>query len=293
MTYRENLLDASYEGVTFPVSEAETETSHDLARHKAYRRPGADLEPLGLNEDSGTLVVPLFNDLDGFRGVDMYPGRYRRLLDVIRQTPIGRLVHPTRGPVRAAIVVVKEKLLATQRNGIVLSLAWVEHTPTTGAEARSITTEATRARLDDFDSAATVAGLAAEAQAEQLRALLDAVDTAAGEGLAVLAALAALRARIDEIAALPAMGDASSWPVLRAFGVFKAATVGLVEVYAPETAAPQTFELPATMSVTAAGLLIYGDATAGADLLLKANRLSDPTRIPEGTRLTVPPLPKA
>ena len=35
-------------------------------------------------------------------------------------------------------------------------------------------------------------------------------------------------------------------------------------------------------------MLIYGDATAGADLLLKANRLSDPTRIPEGTRLTVP-----
>lgn len=292
MTFRENLLDASYEGVKFPVSEAETETSHDLARHKAYRRPGADLEPLGLNEDSGTLVIPLFNDLDGFRGVDMYPGRYRRLLDVIRTTPIGRLVHPTRGSIRAAVVVAKEKLLATQRNGIVLSLAWVEHTPSSGAVARTVSAEAAYARLDDYDTAAATAGLVAAAKAEQLRALLDEVQSVAATGLAVLATIRALQTLLAEIRESEEMGLAANWPVVRSLAIFTASVNSLADVYAPDVDATRRFVLPATMSATDAALLLYGDARR-ADLLLKANRLPDPTRIREGTALTVPPAPKA
>src|SRR5574341_411905 len=121
------LLEASYQGIVFPCTDAPVQGGHDNLPHKAYGRRGADVETTGQREYRGTLTAAFINGLRGFRGVELFPLGYRTLIQTMERNPQGRLTHPTRGVMRIQIDSWTEKPSPQARNGAYIDIQWIEH----------------------------------------------------------------------------------------------------------------------------------------------------------------------
>ena len=96
MSWKDTLLDASFKGVTFDVIDDTLRGTHALAEHEYPFVQGADIEDTGVSTMDMALTAVLW-------GED-YEGRLQSLLNVLRETGAGELIHPIYGSVPDCVV---------------------------------------------------------------------------------------------------------------------------------------------------------------------------------------------
>ena len=295
--YESNLLDAAFRGRRFPVGELSAESDHDAAEHVAYRRRGADIEPLGRKADRGTLSIPLYNtpELVARYGT-LYPDLFAELLGLFDENPIGELTHPTLGTFRAKVGPWRQRAEGRQgRNGITLELAWVEH----NAEAGMIGSEG--ALASDPSSQATTSAEAADAAmlkadpelslgwalcTPPLSAFLLALEAAELRLAVIEARLAALATLVSTNLGL--LTTAGAYEAVQELEALRVALAALRASLVP-TANARPVVLAVPMALHEIAAMVYGDASR-TDLLTAANTFDDPLVVPAGTTVLVPPL---
>ena len=289
-----NLSEASFEGTRFPVESATTESGHDAAEHAAYRRRGVDIEPTGRQADRGTLIIPCVNAAALVaRYGEMFPTLYATLRALFDETPIGQLVHPTRGSFRALIKSWHEELSPTDRSGTRLRVEWVEHNGEAlvdvGADgaAPTDTTATAEALATEADGlGAGVEGWAplAPVYEEQLAFL----EGDARSWAEIGAAFRVLNAALEAALALPALAEAANYLLLASVESLRATTQQLEALFLPAPSSVRLFTVPQTMALWQVAQLVYGDASRDT-LLAAANAIPDPLFVAAGTVLTVLP----
>lgn len=152
--FRSNLLEADFEGVSFPVRHCTVDGGHDFVEHEAYLRRGADMEHTGQKAYRGTLEALFLNGLAGYPA--LFPGRWREFVRAVEQNPIGQLVHPTHGLITAAITGWTLAADPDQRSGHVVMITWVEHDASVAD--LSLFTGGEPTTIDGADSADALAG---------------------------------------------------------------------------------------------------------------------------------------
>jgi len=96
MAWKDTLLDAGFKGVTFDVIDDTLRGTHALAEHEYPFVQGADIEDTGVSAMDMALTAVLW-------GED-YEGRLQNLLNVLRETGAGELIHPIYGSVPDCVV---------------------------------------------------------------------------------------------------------------------------------------------------------------------------------------------
>jgi prophage DNA circulation protein len=310
-SFAANILRASFQGIEFPVEEADSGTSHDGVGHKAYRVDGADFEPTGLNEESGTLTVPLFNGVDGMQ--DLWPNTWKRLLQAIRLNPIGTLVHPTRGSMTVFLSQAHEKFVAQEQDGVRLHLQWAQHngnstdqntdpvqSPATQSAAacnlaaerfdaevialgNTLAAERLNADTPTLGNPLLTALLVASFIAEQFVLLDSAVQTAGS----IKASFALMEERLAEIRAYPELRAAFGFGAFSALSTLGCTLLSTLNVYLPGLTTATSVTLSVTQTVWEVAESAYGTCEGVSDIL-DANTILDPLAIPPGTVLTIP-----
>lgn len=297
-TFNETILEAEFEGIKFPVASADTDTGHDFAAHAAYRIPGDDVEWLGRKSDKGTLVVPLHSGVTG-AGPDLYPGRYWRLLNKIKRSPMGRLVHPVRGPMTALLHSWHESFHGDERSGVTLQIGWIEHNATAALQ-RPIrllaqvagTPEAVSQRAVDFDGyLLTFLNYARvpDPPAEIASLINSSLSLLAVGALTTSAVKAEIDYMSEETVArmlYAPLRSAAGYPVMASLIDLWASIFALQDSLLA-TAQEQSFVTSTPMSIVDLSLMVYGDATRTGDIYA-SNTITNPVLIPAGTKIMVP-----
>lgn len=292
----QTLLEADYEGVSFPVADAPFTFGHDGAEHEAYGRDGSDCESSKQKAFKGKLTIPFVNGLAGFETTELYPTQYLALLDTILRKPIGRLTHPLLGSMTAWMREGSVEISADTRNGLTMVVEWTEHRASAqvfvgrSGETPSDSTQALVSRADAADSA--MAAAMPSGGYILTRPVVDAqLDTiAAGDAGQIASASRAVITTCDLNLALPGLADATANAAALALERLRAAAV---EVDASRTRGlrrSNTYLVPATMPLFQIASSVYGDSSF-VDRLRAANPgLSNPLFVPSGTVLVIPPL---
>ena len=96
MAWQNTLLDARFKGVAFDVVDDSLRGSHALAAHEYPFVQGADIEDTGVSALEMALTAVLW-------GED-YESRLQSLLNVLRETGAGELIHPIYGSLPDCVV---------------------------------------------------------------------------------------------------------------------------------------------------------------------------------------------
>ena len=96
MSWQNILLDASYKGVAFEVTNDTLRGAHALAEHSYPFVDGSDIEDTGCEALEINLTAILYGD--------DYEARLQKLLKALRETGGGELVHPVYGSVPDTVV---------------------------------------------------------------------------------------------------------------------------------------------------------------------------------------------
>lgn len=292
--FSQALSQASYERVIFPLADASVDGGHRLVPHRAHGRRGADVEPTGQKEYTGSLSIPLYNDEALVRryGV-LYPDKAQELLELFERTPIGTLVHPSRGSFKIGLDTWRERLDPQRRNGITLEVTYVEHL---GEASATVTAEPSGDPASQAASEAQAADTAM-ASADPTGALgWTPVASKVDEGLTFLEAAGRSPGEVDAAfreMLLPVESDlalfdaASSVATVQALEALRVSLYELRAAYLPLGAAGR-HTVTAGASLWELALVLYGDALQ-APRLAAANTIVDPLFVPPGTVLLVPP----
>lgn len=296
MTVFEVLLArAAYEGLRFPVEASSLDGGHDSVKHKSRRKRGADVDWTGQREYAGTLRIPLYHDLVDFPRA--YPDLYREIVALFERRPQGVLVHPTRGEIRVQIDSWKESLDSKTTNGFVMEVAFTE----IDASAQFGPPDGGLVQVDPGQRALD---LAAQVDDHVVQAVPVATDRPAPVAPVIAEKITYLeeedRGYADLAAAIDTMVgvvvDTRDAFVLQSINGHDARTtcaslLAAVFEYRAKYlggAEPREIVVPDAMSLSEVAALpyTYGDANKGP-LLLAANVVVDPLRVPAGTRLRV------
>lgn len=292
--FREVLLAADFEGVSFPVERESAEFGNDIVEHTARGRDGADLEPTGWRARRGTLVAVFVNGVEG--QADLFPRRYTDLVAAIKAHPIGSFVHPVDGLMTAALKTGKRETSGDVRGGCRVTLEWVEH----NATASSLATFSGAPATDAAASAVARADAADDAMAAaDPDATYVPTGTAVRNGLAylesaprtygdVVGTLRGLDALATSNAALPAFATVDGYAAVAALADLRAAVVALRSRYLPEQSRVRTYRPDRTMADWQVAQAVYGDARKAA-LVRAGNGWLDYSAIPAGTELVILP----
>jgi prophage DNA circulation protein len=295
------LQPCSFEGVLFPITEADTTGGHDSVKHTALRRRGADVESTGQRPYSGKLTIPFINGLVGWPN-DLFPNRRFDLLRVFESTPIGTLSHPTYGTFQIHVDSWHEKLDPNVRNGCYFDVEWTEHNA--GA---SLLLSDDASVPQDAPTATTVAASTADAAMEaaspsgswtpttpiveeQLAFLEEKTRTYAE----ITASLTVMVAVVETNLALAEFDGSSTTRFVEqheavvALESLRGSMLKLRSRYLPQAERQRIYTVPSTMALFEIAQLVYGDASK-ASLLLSANAIRDPLVVPGGTKLVVLP----
>lgn len=140
------ILQASYEGIAFPVTGLSDTLSNDAAIHRAYMVPGGMIEPTGYAPRTGTATVAFDNGVPwGDGSVPLFPDVFQAFLTAVRNSPIGTLVHPHYGPIRALLSNVRVETRPTTRSGVMVTFTYTED----GEYESPNTTDQTARLLDE------------------------------------------------------------------------------------------------------------------------------------------------
>ena len=292
-----SLLDADYEGVRFPVSEFSVQGGHSSAKHRSYRRRGADIEWTGQEPYSGTMTVPMFDvpQLNDRYGERMFPEHMRTLIDKFESTPIGEMVHPSLGQIQVHIDSWPHKAGSDNRSGVPLEVHWTEHnaSATVSLDYAGVTPVDSAAnaqvQVDSVDAEAEAGGFEGYfAMAATWANALSLLDAASLSYSATVAAIGTMDAAVKGNLDLPSLAVSEAASVVlgleRLFGV----TASLREQYLPGESKQQTYIVPSTMPAWQVAQAVYGDISKDT-LILAANPIADPSAIPTGTQLVILP----
>lgn len=152
----------AFEGVEFPVSASEIDGGNDVTEHKAYLRPGADVEGTGRDAYRGTFTIECFDDLRAPWG-NVFTERYFDIIDAFERTAAsgGRFRHPLLGTFTAFITKWKPKLDPSKGNGVTIDVSFVEHNATSivvGVAAGADVSGTARVQAASADSAMAAIG---------------------------------------------------------------------------------------------------------------------------------------
>jgi hypothetical protein len=286
------LATASFEGVEFPVSRFEVDEAYDVVEHTSYRKDGANVETTGRRARRGSFDIPMFNDIE--EG-ELFPARYDDLYRAVSANRIGTLSHPTKGQFQAALTNIHEAGEADARDGVHLTITWVEHNDSAGlifADLGSLgdapaTTQA-RATTADQEMAAAAPTGGYTPTRPVIDAQLAVIEGEAASFAATTAALRTMAAVVEANAELEIFAGVDAHAAVAALADLRAAVVALRSRYLPEQSRVREIVLEAPLADWQVALSEYGDATR-ATLIRQANALPDYLAIPAGTRLTILP----
>lgn len=315
----DNLLEASYEGITFPVSDADSSTENGFVAHKAYRRPGADIEPTGREPYQGSLTMPLVNDT---QLIQQYGTIFPDLLEQLRQKiidkPIGNFTHPRFGVFTAFMQKLSEPLRATTRNGLFATLDFIEHNASvsdaivfqgqTGQDT-SVTANQQAAAADsamaEVPAVAAVIAANAALPSGQVAAPVPFTPTApvvatatatletASQPLGTIqSAIASMVTVVQGNLAQPTLQTVDAYDAIVALETLLATVYQLQQKFLASKAKPGVFVVPVTMPLWEVAFQVYDD-TSLASLIASANDIEDWTQVPIGTQLVIPVQPAA
>lgn len=291
----DTLTEASYEGVTFPVTDAPVDGGNDFAEHTAYRREGADMEPTGRRAFSGSLTIPCINTR-GFvaRYGTMWPDKATDLISLFGATPRGTLVHPLLGTLVVAIATELSQSGASEvRNGVTLTVKWKEHNASlsllvgaAGALTTDTTTTVTTKATTADTAGASVAGYVnvASAVTEQADFLESAVRTYSE----VQGSFRLMLAAVDRNLTLAGMLTVDGYAAMVASLNLRAALYLYRSRFVPGDDAIRYYTVPETMGLADVSRVVYGNL-AGMTLIASANTILDPMQIAAGRVLTILP----
>lgn len=294
----QTLARASFEGVAFPVVHAPVDSEHDHVLHKVYLRPGADIEACGLGPKTGELRIPCLTSLGGYG--TLYPDVFQQLVALFEGTPIGRLTHPAYGTFPALMKHWRVDLAADVRNGVWLTVQWVENSaesilalsaPQTSPRDA---TAATAGQAATADGALSAAGSAYQTAPTITATLVTLQASTALSYLATRAAINTMLASVNTALALPVL---ATWTAAHALDVHAAVVAleilrvyvyQLQAQYLPGLARIRVYLTPYAMSPAEVAVVMYADLDQ-ASAVRAANGLVD-AEIPAGTTLTILPL---
>lgn len=289
------LVDASFEGVAFPCSEAPFEGGRRLVEHEAYLRPGAVLEDAGRSAYKGTFRIPLKNvpRLESRYGGQLFPRLYERLRGLCESKAIGRLVHPVLGPLTAGLTAWSGRVESEDRGGVEIVIGWTEHNASV-AEVLDLTGEgSTVQQVQERADTATSAVQAVRPSAPSLRSSVDtATSTAARSGATaeqIRGAFGQLETDIAAARAYPEVqaATAAGYAALTAVERLGDAVVRLREQYAPRAASRVYVVDRIGVSIMDIALEAYGTLDA-IPRILTANAITATTSLRPGRSVVLP-----
>lgn len=292
--FEQALVDASFEGIRFPVVRAPVEGGHDSAEHKAYLRAGAVIEPTGRQPYTGTLEVPLVNapGLESRYGGQLFPRLLEQLRGLFESTPIGRLVHPVLGALTVHIKAWPFEAEAESRGGVTMRVQWIEHAASV-AEVLDLSDGSTVESVQATADAADTAVAAVAPSAPSLRTSVDSATATASQSGAspeeIRGAFSQLDDDLDAVLAVPELGEATSasMAALTAVERLRDAVFVLREQYQPRQRSREYVVPSSGLSVVDVALEVYGSLDAVAKILA-ANAITATTALRPGRRLVLP-----
>lgn len=302
MGFDGTLLEASYEGVTFPVAALQVNAGNASAKHVAYRRVGADIEPCGTEPYSGTLSVPCL-DVDALnaryqQGSPCWPGLFLALDALFKATPIGRLVHPTLGEVTVHVDSWTHAADPSDRSGVVLQVAWTEHNASaslvldtvTSATAPTDSSNAVQSKADACDAKASALAVPGWQTLSGTFSLSLAALAVPGIGYgAMTSAVRAMTTAVNAALALPGLDTVETAGLALDLELLRSQAYAIQDQMTGAGAQPpRLYTVPTEMAAWQVAAAVYGDASLDG-LIVAANPITDPSAIPAGTVLTILP----
>jgi hypothetical protein len=125
----DQLLEAQWRGLGFPVTRMRATIAHDLVEHKYWGVDGARVESTGLAPWRYTFSVPFINGLRPGRSEkwsDLYPNQFRRLAAAFQDRSRGVLQHPEFGEIACKAERFEIDWSSDRRGGVDAELSFVE-----------------------------------------------------------------------------------------------------------------------------------------------------------------------
>lgn len=296
--FTERFPEASYEGVAFPLANAETDGGHDFAEHTSYGRAGVDNEPTGRKAYDGTLKIPLVNGLIGY-GNTLFPDRYQDLITALETHPLGTLVHPTKRRLTVAMISWHEELVSEVQNGLWLTVKWREQNATAQTVFEGLVV-AQDARRDPVTQAAETDTAMAAADSTTSYTPVTTIVTAQAPLVQsgtlgyrdVTAAVGAMLTTINANLALAAFAEPTeaSLDAMMALLVLRQSVYALRDTAVPTATRARLYSVPRDMAVWQISREVYDGDSTQSDVILAANSIRNAARVPAGTVLTILPL---
>ena len=312
MSWEEDLVEASLDGIGFPMGKREVTYGRDGARITLPYVAGQAVEDTGRKARVFKFEVPCFPGIEGYE--DLYPGTYRRLLALAeddRQLAEVEYIDPVHGAMDVKVWTVSEVTDPDVRDGAMLSFELEEVTiDITGVIVRPRTsperdgTEAARAsddsianssEINDTDvndaikksgfpktsgeswtSNATMESLWLNFQAATTFAAL-AVDQAQYE-------VDRARYRVSAVVNLPLMGQPQNWALAANLYQLLDAIGRFGDLRVARAIPVVGYQVGYPLSVYELAVLTYGDASRASEIL-RRNSIRTPYSIPVGTLL--------
>lgn len=291
----DQLPEAEYRGIRFPLESSDMEGGNDFVEHTAYRRRGADMEPAGIKAYRGSLTIPLINSgpLVARYG-RLWPDLRGDLIAEFESHPIGTLVHPTWGTLEIAVQSWSASDDPGLRNGQRLKVTFEEHNaslatligasgalttdPTTTVQSQAQAADALGAPFTGYTPITT--GIVT-----QMTALESASSLTSSE---VQGAFNTMNGLVTTRLALPSLAGVDANAAVVALSAVRVSLQSYFARYAPNVRAVRYYRLPAEMSVAEIAHTVYGDMSL-TGLVLAVNSFVDPLLVPAGTLITVLP----
>jgi hypothetical protein len=131
------LLEMSWRGLSFPITELTTDVEQDHVEHKWPDRDGAHVEATGRQPIVVTAraafrngIVPGKNESWQNQNQALYPQQYRQFLFMCADRTVGILTHPELGNFNAKLRRMQTHWDPNKRDGVDVDCVWVESTET-------------------------------------------------------------------------------------------------------------------------------------------------------------------
>lgn len=302
-TLAENVLEAQFEGIAFPVSEASANGGRSHVLHKAMRRRGASIEDTGLDEYDGPLVIPMINaEALVTRYGTVYPDLRDRLMAKLEQkNGPGRFVHPFRGPMTAEMTKWVEVMSAGKRGGTIITLTWIED----NASSLLATADTGDGVPQDYENVTASQAATADAFMQAfspdnavgytpvtpiVSTELTTLATAVAFG-AIDASIRTMLGAVGSNIAVPAFAPPSAHDVIVSLYTLQATLYRLRTRLLGRLQQSKTIVTARTMAAWEIAQQQYRDASL-AQLIMQANGFEDALAIPAGP-VIIPPDPNA
>ena len=291
----DQLPEAEYRGIRFPLESSDMEGGNDFVEHTAYRRRGADMEPAGVKAYRGSLTIPLINSgpLVARYG-RLWPDLRGDLIAEFESHPIGTLVHPTWGTLEIAVQSWSASDDPGLRNGQRLKVTFEEHNASLATligASGALTTDPTTTVQSQAQAAdalgAPFVGYTpmTEGIVAQMTTLESASSLTSSE---VQGAFNTMNGLVTTRLALPSLAGVDANAAVVALSSVRVSLQSYFARYAPNVRAVRYYRLPAEMSVAEIAHTVYGDMSL-TGLVLAVNSFVDPLLVPAGTLITVLP----